>query len=150
MFTPDQERAASELIRVCKSGGKIGLANWTPAGFIGQLFKTIGKHLPPPAGVKSPALWGTRERIGELFDPHASSLMTAQRSFTFRYCSPDHWLEIFKTYYGPVLKAFAALEPAAQAALERDIRALIAEFNRADDGTVVVPSEYLEIVVTRH
>lgn len=150
MFTPDQERAANEMVRVCKPGGKIGLANWTPGGFIGQLFKTIGKHLPPPAGVKSPALWGTRERIAELFDPHASSLMTHQRTFTFRYRSADHWLEIFKTYYGPVLKAFAALDAKGQAALEQDMRALIGEFNRSGDGTMVVPSEYLEIVITRH
>jgi ubiquinone/menaquinone biosynthesis C-methylase UbiE len=149
MFTPDQHRAASELLRVCKRGGKIGLANWTPQGFIGQLFKTIGKHLPPPAGTKSPALWGTRERINELFEPHAASIRAEQRNFVFRYRSPDHWLEVFKTYYGPVLKAFAALAPAAQSALESDIRALISQFNRSGDATMVVPSEYLEIVVTR-
>jgi ubiquinone/menaquinone biosynthesis C-methylase UbiE len=149
MFTPDQDRAASELIRVCKRGGKIGLANWTPQGFIGQLFKTIGKHLPPPAGTKSPALWGTRERIDELFERHAASIRAEQRNFVFRYRSPDHWLEVFKTYYGPVLKAFAALAPAAQLALESDIRTLISQFNRSGDDSMVVPSEYLEIVVTR-
>ncbi|HEX2114249.1 MAG TPA: class I SAM-dependent methyltransferase [Alphaproteobacteria bacterium] len=110
MFTPDQERAAAELVRVCRRGGKIGLANWTPDGFIGQLFKTIGKHLPPPAGVKSPALWGTRARLVELFEPHATSIKSAQRNFVFRYRSPEHWLDIFRTYYGPVLKAFAALD----------------------------------------
>lgn len=150
MFTADQERAASELVRVCKRGGKIGLANWTPEGFIGQLFKTIGKHVPPPAGAKSPALWGTRARLSELFEPHASSIKSAQRNFVFRYRSPDHWLEVFRMYYGPVLKTFAALEPAAQAALERDIRALIDQFNRSGDETMVVPGEYLEVVVTRH
>jgi ubiquinone/menaquinone biosynthesis C-methylase UbiE len=149
MFTPDQDRAAREMVRVCKRGGKIGLANWTPGGFIGQLFKTIGKHLPPPAGAKSPALWGTRERISEMFEAHASSVKTAQRNYVFRYRSAEHWLEIFKTYYGPVLKAFAALQPAAQQALEADLKALIAQFNRSGDGTMVVPSEYLEIVVTR-
>jgi ubiquinone/menaquinone biosynthesis C-methylase UbiE len=149
MFTPDQERAAAEMIRVCKPGGKIGLANWTPEGFIGKLFKTIGKHVPPPAGIKSPALWGTQARIVELFEPHASSISTAQRSFVFRYRSPEHWLEVFRTYYGPVLKAFAALAPAAQAALERDLVALIDEANRATDGGMVVPSEYLQIVVVR-
>ena len=150
MFTPDQERAAAELVRVCRHGGKIGLANWTPDGFIGQLFKTIGKHLPPPAGAKSPALWGTRARLTELFEPHATSIKSAQRNFVFRYRSPDHWLEIFRTYYGPVLKAFAALPAAGQAALEADIRDLIARFNRSNDSTMVVPSEYLEVVVTRH
>jgi ubiquinone/menaquinone biosynthesis C-methylase UbiE len=150
MFTPDQDRAAAEMIRVCKRGGKIGLANWTPNGFIGQVFKAIGKHLPPPTGAKSPALWGTRERIAELFEPHATSVRSAQRNFVFRYRSPAHWLEVFRTYYGPVLKTFAALEPTAQSALQRDLIALIAQFNRSGDGSMVVPSEYLEIVITRH
>ena len=101
MFTPDQDRAAAELMRVCKPGGKIGLANWTPEGFIGQLFKTIGKHVPPPAGVKSPALWGTRARVAELFGTASASIKAEPRNFVFRYRSPEHWLEVFKTYYGP-------------------------------------------------
>ena len=121
MFTPDQEMAASEMLRVVKSGGKIGLANWTPEGFIGQVFKTIGRHLPPPPGARSPALWGTRTRIAELFGLHAASISTAQRHFVFRYRSPAHWLEVFGAYYGPLLKAFAALEPASRTALERDL-----------------------------
>jgi ubiquinone/menaquinone biosynthesis C-methylase UbiE len=150
MFTPDQDRAAAELVRVCKRGGRIGLANWTPEGFIGQLFKTIGKHVPPAPGARSPALWGTRARIAELFEPHATSVKTAQRHFVFRYRSPAHWLEVFRTYYGPVHKTFGALEPAAQDALQRDLVALIEQFNRSGDGTMVVPSEYLEIVITRH
>jgi ubiquinone/menaquinone biosynthesis C-methylase UbiE len=150
MFTPDQERATAEMVRVCKHGGKIGLANWTPEGFIGQLFKIIGKHLPPPAGVKSPALWGTRARLAELFEPHAASIKSAQRNFVFRYRSPEHWLDVFKSYYGPLLKAFAALDPAGQAALQRDLITLIGRFNRVSDGSMVVPSEYLEIVITRH
>jgi len=149
MFTPDQSRAARELLRVCKRGGRIGLANWTPEGFIGQLFKTIGKHLPPPAGVKSPALWGTRQHLAELFDPNNCSIRSAQRNFVFRYRSPQHWMDIFKTYYGPVLKAFEALQSPQQAALEGDIRALIDQFNRASDGTMVVPGDYLEVVITR-
>jgi ubiquinone/menaquinone biosynthesis C-methylase UbiE len=150
MFTPDQDRAASELVRVCKRGGKIGLANWTPEGFIGQLFKTIGKYVPPPAGAKSPALWGTRARIAELFEPHATSVKSAQRNFVFRYRSPSHWLDVFKTCYGPMLKTFAALEPPAQAALARDLISLVGRFNRSGDDSMVVPSEYLEIVITRH
>jgi ubiquinone/menaquinone biosynthesis C-methylase UbiE len=150
MFTPDQDRAAAEITRVCKRGGKIGLANWTPDGFIGQLFKTIGKHVPPAPGAKSPALWGTRERVAELFEPSAASIASAQRNFVFRYRSPAHWLEVFKSYYGPVLKTFAALDPAAQAALDRDLLALIDQFNRSTDGSMVVPSEYLEIVITRN
>ncbi len=149
MFTPDQEQAAAELLRVCWPGGKIGLANWTPDGFIGQLFKTIAKHLPPPAGVKSPALWGTRARIAELFEPQAAQIVAEPRHFVFRYRSPAHWLQVFKTYYGPVLKAFGALEPAAQAALSADLLALIERFNRSGDGSMVVPSEYLEVVITR-
>jgi ubiquinone/menaquinone biosynthesis C-methylase UbiE len=149
MFTPDQERAAAELVRVCKRGGKIGLANWTPDSFIGQLFKTIGKHLPPPAGAKSPATWGMHARMTELFEPHASSIVSAQRNFVFRYRSPEHWLEIFKTYYGPMLKAFAALEPPARSALKHDVMSLIGRFNRSGDGSMVVPSEYLEVVITR-
>ena len=149
MFTPDQEAAATELLRVCKPGGKIGLANWTPDGFIGQLFKTIGKHMPPPPGARSPALWGTHARIAELFEPHAASIEATQRDFAFRYRSPAHWIEVFKSFYGPLLKTFAALAPAAQAALQRDLMELIARFNRATDGTMVVPSEYLEVVITR-
>jgi ubiquinone/menaquinone biosynthesis C-methylase UbiE len=150
MFAPDQERSAAEMLRVCRHGGKIGLANWTPEGFIGQVFKTLGKHIAPPAGVKSPALWGTPARIAELFDPKTTSVRWAKRDFAFRYRSPEHWIEVFKTWYGPVLKAFAALEPAAQAALKADLVALIERFNRSGDATMVVPSEYLEIVITRH
>jgi SAM-dependent methyltransferase len=149
MFTPDQERAAAELIRVCKPGGKIGLANWTPDGFIGQLFKTLGKHLPPPAGVKSPVLWGTSARITEMFGLQTSPIKIEQRAFVFRYRTAQHWLDVFKTYYGPLLKAFAALEPGAQSALSGDLIALIKQFNRSGDDTMVVPSDYLEIVLTR-
>jgi ubiquinone/menaquinone biosynthesis C-methylase UbiE len=149
MFTADHDRAVSELLRVCAHGGKIGLANWTPAGFIGQLFKTIGKHVPPAPGAQSPAAWGSPTWIAQHFDAHSSAIRAVPRSFTFRYHSPDHWLEIFKTYYGPVLKAFGALAPPAQAALERDLRTLIGQFNRSGDGSMVVPSEYLEIVITR-
>jgi ubiquinone/menaquinone biosynthesis C-methylase UbiE len=149
MFTADQDRAAAELVRVCRRGGKIGLANWTPDGFIGQVFKTIGRHVPPPAGVRSPAQWGTRARLTELFGAEAAAIMTQQRHFVFRYRSPEHWLEVFRTYYGPLLKAFAALQPPAQAQLEQDLVALIRQFNRSGDGTMVVPSEYLEVVITR-
>jgi ubiquinone/menaquinone biosynthesis C-methylase UbiE len=149
MFTPNQDRAASELVRVCRSGGKIGLANWTPDGFIGQLFKTLGKYLPPPAGAKSPALWGTKARIDEMFGAQASNIQATRRHFTFRYRSPEHFIDIFKTYYGPVLKAFAALDAAKQDGLKRDVVALIATMNRSNDETMVVPSEYLEVVVTR-
>jgi SAM-dependent methyltransferase len=149
MFTPNQDRAASELARVCRSGGKIGLANWTPDGFIGQLFKTLGKYLPPPAGAKSPALWGTKARIDEMFGAQARDIQITRRNFVFRYRSPEHFIDIFKTYYGPVLKAFAALDAAKQDGLKRDMLALIATTNRSEDDTMVVPSEYLEVVVTK-
>src|SRR6187431_2741137 len=141
MFTPDQDRAAAELIRVCKRGGKIGLANWTPEGFIGQLFRTLGKYLPPPVGAKSPALWGTRTRIAEMFGPSAASIKAERRYFTFRYRSPMHFLDVFRTYYGPTLKAFAALDETNQRRLADDILQLIASMNRAEDGTMVLPSE---------
>ena len=149
MFTPNQDRAAAELLRVCKSQGKIGLANWTPEGFIGQVFKTLGKYLPPPAGAKSPALWGTTARLNEMFDAGASSIRAESRLFNFRYRSPQHFLDIFKTYYGPVLKAFAALDTAKQQQLYDDLYALIVRMNRAGNGRMVVPSEYLEIVITK-
>ena len=149
MFTPNQDKAARELLRVCRPKGTIGLANWTPDGFIGQVFKTLGKYLPPPAGAKSPALWGTRVRLDEMFDTDATSLRTGSRLFNFRYRSPDHFLEIFKTFYGPMLKAFAALEPAKQEELHNDLHALIVRMNKSGDGTVVVPSEYLEVLITK-
>ena len=132
MFTPDQDQAAAELLRVCKSGGKIGLANWTPDGFVGQMFKTLGKYLPPPAGVKSPALWGTRERLVEMFGSAAMSIETEPRHFNFRYRSAEHFLDVFRNYYGPMLKAFAALDEAGQNGLKHDLHALIARMNKAE------------------
>ncbi len=147
MFTPNQEKSAEEMIRVCRTGGRIGLANWTPEGFIGQLFKIIGAHVPPPAGVKSPALWGTEARLKDLFPGQA--VKAAKQTFNFRYRSPDHWLEIFKTYYGPTNRAFAALEPDKQAALQADIVTLLARVRRPGEDTLIVPSDYLEVVVTK-
>jgi SAM-dependent methyltransferase len=149
MFTPNHEQAASELLRVCRKGGKIGLANWTPDSFIGQLFKTIGKYVPPAPGVRSPALWGNKEHLDKLFGTGAS-VAAASRHFTFRYRSAQHWLDTFRDYYGPVLKAFAAIDPAARAALEKDLLALLARFNTATDGTLVARSEYLEVIVIRN
>jgi SAM-dependent methyltransferase len=149
MFTPDQDRAAAEMLRVCRSGGKIGLANWTPDSFIGALFKVIGRHLPPPAGVRSPALWGTRSRLDELFGSGAADISVSDRKFVFRYRSTDHWMEIFRTYYGPMHKAFAALDDAGRESLDREVRDLIGRFNEAEDGTMVLPSDYAEVVITR-
>ncbi len=147
MFTPNQERAASELARVCKLGGKIGLANWTPASFIGELFKVISQYIPPPAGVRSPSQWGTEARLRELFGEHIGTLEASLKTFNFRYCSTKHWLDTFRTYYGPMHKAFAAVDADRQVLLAGDLIALAQKFNRATDGTMVVPSEYLEVVI---
>ena len=149
MFTPNQEQAAAELLRVCKSGGQIGLTNWTPDGFIGQVFKTLGKYLPPPAAAKSPLLWGTRARLTEMFGTAATWIKTESRYFNFRYRSAEHFLDVFRNYYGPMLKAFAALDVPQQTKLEKDLYDLIARMNKADDGTMVVPSEYLEVIIAK-
>jgi ubiquinone/menaquinone biosynthesis C-methylase UbiE len=149
MFSPDQSRAGGEMLRVCRSGGRIGLANWTPDGFIGQMFKTIGKHLPPPPGVKSPALWGSREWIETAFHKDASSIVAEPRHFVFRYRSAQHFLDVFRTYYGPMLKAFEALDAHGRQGLTQDIFELIGRFNKSGDSSVVLPGEYLEVVVTR-
>jgi ubiquinone/menaquinone biosynthesis C-methylase UbiE len=146
MFTPNQERAASELLRVCRPGGKIGLANWTPDGFIGRLFKIIGKYIPPAPGMKSPALWGSKAHLDALFGSKAA-IAAESKSFAFRYKSPRHWVDVFRGYYGPVVKAFAAIDPAAREALEADLYALLDEFNVVTDGTLVVPSAYIEVVI---
>ncbi len=148
MFTPDQDKAAEEMLRVCRSGGRIGMANWTPESFIGQVFKTIGKHIPPMPGVRPPALWGTKARLEEMFGGRASIEATSL-IYNFRYRSPAHWLEVFRTWYGPVHKAFEALPQPGKAALEEDFLALIDRFNRAKDGTMVVPAEYLEVVIRK-
>jgi ubiquinone/menaquinone biosynthesis C-methylase UbiE len=149
MFTPNQDKAAMELARVCKPGGRIGLANWTPESFIGQVFKTIGKYVPPAPGVKSPALWGTTERIKELFGKAAIEIHATRRHFNFRYRSAAHWIEVFRTYYGPMTKTYGALDAGKQAAFTADLMELIGRMNRSGDGTMVLPSEYLEVVVTR-
>ncbi|MHB2211562.1 class I SAM-dependent methyltransferase [Methylobacterium sp. CM6257] len=149
MFSPDQSRTANEMLRVCRSGGRIGLANWTPDGFIGEMFKIIGSYRPPPAGLKSPALWGTREWIEKAFGAQASTLIAQSRHFVFRYRSAQHFLDVFRTYYGPMLKTFEALDATSQEALAQDIVELVGRFNRSGDASVVVPSAYLEVIVTR-
>jgi len=148
MFTPNQEQAAAELARVCKPGGKIGLANWTPASFIGEVFKLIGRYIPPAPGVRPPSLWGTEERLRELFGSRIASLQAPRRNYMFRYRSPRHWLDTFRTYYGPMHKAFAALDAGRQESLAEDLLGLAKRFNSATDGSMVAPSEYLEAVIT--
>lgn len=149
MFAPNQRRAARELMRACKSGGKIGMANWTAEGFAGQLFKTIGKHVTPPNGVKSPANWGDQNWIGEHFGSGSTSIEIIEKQFVFRYPSAKYYLDFFKKYFGPMHKAFLALDKAGQDDLEKDILDLVEKLNTATDGTMRVPSEYLEIVVTK-
>ena len=149
MFTPDHASSSREMLRVVRPGGRIAMANWTPEGFIGQLFKTIGKHVPPPAGVKSPALWGTEEHLRELFDDAVAQIHVERRLFNMRYASAAHWLQIFRDFYGPVHRAFMSLDAGAQQALEQDIVALLERFNTAAPASLVVPSEYLEVIVTK-
>jgi ubiquinone/menaquinone biosynthesis C-methylase UbiE len=149
MFTPDHARAAHEVLRVCRRGGRIGLANWTPRGFIGRVFAVMNRHVPPPAGLTPPSRWGMEDHLEELFRAPASDIHTTYRDFVFRYRSPAHWVDVFRTWYGPVHKAFAGLSPEGQGRLERDLLALVAEFNTSGDSTMVVPAEYLEVVVVR-
>jgi SAM-dependent methyltransferase len=149
MFTPDQERAARELLRVCRSGGRIGLANWTPEGFIGRIFKLIGSRVPPAPGIRPPSAWGTEARIEELFGAGAKRIRSTRRHFVFRYASPAHWIDVFRTYYGPVQKAFAALDTAGQAALEVELTELLRSLDVSAGASLVIPSEYLEVVIER-
>jgi ubiquinone/menaquinone biosynthesis C-methylase UbiE len=147
MFTPNPERAAGELLRVCTSGGRIGLANWAPSGFIGGMFKIIGAHVPPPAGVPSPMLWGTEDRLDELFAGQAK-VDIVTRQFTFRYRSAQHFFDTFITYYGPTVRAWAALDEAGRASLQEQLVAHAAGANRSTEA-LAVPSDYVEVVVTK-
>ena len=150
MFTPDHRRAASEMLRVVRPGGRIAMANWTPAGFIGRLFKVIGAHVSPPAGVQPPSMWGTEPHIVELFGAQAAQIRCERRRFNFRYRSAAHFIQVFRDLYGPTHKAFGALDVAGASSLERAITALLDELNVAGPDSLVVPSEYLEIVITKH
>ena len=149
MFTPEHGKAAHELKRVVRSGGRIGMANWTPEGFIGQLFRVIGAYVSPPAGTQSPALWGSEPRIVELFGPNAIDIRCVRRNFNFRYRSAAHWIEVFRNFYGPTHKAYAALDPARQARLTEDITNLLERLNVGGVHSLVVPGEYLEVVIIK-
>lgn len=145
MFTPDHDRAAAELRRVCRPGGRIGLANWTPEGFVGQMFKIVGRYAPPPSGVPSPMQWGTDPALSRHF-AGCASLEVAERDFLFRYRSPQHWVDTFRTFYGPMAKAFGAVDDTTAASLEADLLALADSLNTATDGTMRVPGRYLEVI----
>lgn len=149
MFSPNQTQAAAELARVCRPGGRIGLANWTPDGFIGRVFKTLGRQLPPPAGVQPPSLWGVEAHLHTLFDGQAAAIAVTPRVFNFRYRSAAHFIDVFRTWYGPIHKAFAALPTDKAAVLEHELTELLDGLNKAGRDSLVVPSEYLEVVVTR-
>jgi SAM-dependent methyltransferase len=149
MFTPDHRRAAGEMLRVARRGGRIAMANWTPTGFIGRLFKVIGAHVSPPAGVQPPSLWGTEAHIAELFGAQAAEIRCERRLFNFRYRSAAHWVQVFRDLYGPTHKAFAALDAAGAASLEQAMNGLLQELNVGGPHSLVVPSEYLEVVITK-
>jgi ubiquinone/menaquinone biosynthesis C-methylase UbiE len=148
MFAPDHQRAASELIRVCRPGGRIGLASWTPAGFLGKLLRLVARYVPPPVGVQSPLLWGTAAHLRELFGGAAQIEHTLQL-FAFRYKSAEHWVEVFRNFYGPTHAAFLALDADGQTALEADLIALLKSQDIGGSDGLVVPGEYLETVITR-
>jgi ubiquinone/menaquinone biosynthesis C-methylase UbiE len=147
MFAPDQERAARELTRVVRRGGKIALANWTPEGFVGRMLVTVGKHVPPPIGVASPVYWGSETRLRELF-PDVAQFRARRRMFVFRYESADHFIAVFRDYYGPTYKAFGALDVHGRARLTDDLRALCEQFRtRTQTKSLAIPAEYLEVVI---
>ena len=147
MFAPQAERCAAELVRVVRPGGRIGLASWTPEGFLGELFKVVGAHVPPPPGLRSPMQWGDDTRIRELFGAHGS-IQTARRMFNFRYRSAAHWIEVFREFYGPTHKAFAALDELGQERLNDNLTRLLQRCNQGGADSLVIPAEYLEVVVT--
>jgi ubiquinone/menaquinone biosynthesis C-methylase UbiE len=149
MFAPDQDQVASELLRVVRRGGRIGLANWTPEGFLGDLFRLIGTYAPPPAGVRSPLLWGTEPRIVELFGAQATDIRCVRRHFNFRYRSAQHWIEVFTSYYGPLHRAYSAMEAKPRGELIDEITALLVRRNVGGPSSLVVPGEYLEIVIVK-
>ncbi|GAA4728788.1 class I SAM-dependent methyltransferase [Phytohabitans rumicis] len=149
MFAPDQQRAADELVRVTAPGGKIALASWTPAGMVGHLFKTVGTWAPPPAGVRPPTLWGTPERLTELFGDRVDWVSLTKREYVFRYHSPAHFSQWFREFYGPITKLSGTLSGADTERFADDLADVARQFNRADDGTVAAPSEYLEAIGVR-
>jgi len=149
MFAPNHDAAASELARVCRPGGRIGLASWTPEGFVGGMFKVVARHVPPPAGVRPPALWGTVAHVDALLGPAARHIAHEKRTFTFRYKSAGHFVEVFRTYFGPIHTAFAKLDADGQRAFEADLLALLHQWDRGGGTGLVIPGEYLQTVVTK-
>lgn len=149
MFAPDQERTAAELLRVTKPGGRIGMANWTPEGGVGGMFMTIAKHAPPPPGINPPLLWGTEDRLRELFGDQISDLKIERRISRQPFRSPDHYIEFFRRFFGPVKMAFERVGPDGEQALEDDLRAYLEAHNSAGDRALVLEAEYLRVIATR-
>jgi SAM-dependent methyltransferase len=150
MFAPDQEKAANELLRVCRPGGRIGLASWTPDSFSGELGRLFGRYAPPPPGLDPPVLWGTEERLRELLGGGVERFEVSRRSFVFRYRSIRHYLQVLQTQLGPTRQTFEALDPALRESLEGEVADLVQRFNRSPDETMVVPSDYLEVLAVRN
>ncbi|HYJ18009.1 MAG TPA: class I SAM-dependent methyltransferase [Burkholderiales bacterium] len=149
IFAPDAEKAAQELVRVCKPGGKIGMSNWTPAGFWGQTFGLVGKYLPPPPGVRPPAEWGTEKRLKELFGASTASMKITERSALFRYQDSQHWIRVFSTYFGPIMRALATLQEPRRAEFLKELDDILNRFNKSGDDTLVVSADYLEVVAVK-
>ena len=149
MFAPNPQRAAAELLRVVMPGGRIGLANWTPSGFVGRLFELMSRFVPPPAGIPSPLAWGTETRLVELFGPRANEFRTERRQFVFRNLSATHWVDQFRRYHGPIHTAFAGLDEAGQRALQEALLDLLERSNRGGRDTLIVPADYLQVVIQR-
>jgi ubiquinone/menaquinone biosynthesis C-methylase UbiE len=149
MFAPDQEVAANELVRVCRPGGKIGMGNWTPDGFWGQTFALVGRYLPPPKGVRPPPEWGTEKRLNELFGASTSSLNITRRSALFRYRDNQHWIEVFSTWFGPIMRVLETLEEHDRGQFLGELNDILGRFNRSGDETLMVSADYLEVVIGR-
>jgi SAM-dependent methyltransferase len=150
MFTPDHEQAAAELVRVCRPGGTIALANWTPGGFVGEMFRTIAAHVPPPAGLRPPGLWGTEEHLRHLLGDSVSELAITRREFVFRFRSQTEFVRVFRDYYGPVRKAFDGLDERGRARLSVDLAALANRYDRESGPSVALPAEYIEAIAVAH
>lgn len=148
MFAPDQEKAAAEMVRVCRSGGRICMANWVPGSFASELGSLFGSYSPKVPGLLPPTLWGTEERLQELLGESTMSIVTTPRTFTFRYPSVEYYLEVLREYLGPTRETFRALAPEDQDSLTQDVKELVGRFNRSGDETMIVPSDYLEVVAT--
>lgn len=150
MFAPNQEKAAGEMLRVCKPGGKIGMANWTPDGFLGEMFKLPGKYIPKPPGLDPPVLWGTKERIQELFGGGSADIQVNPRQVVFRYLSVDHYIDFMRTHFGPTKITFEKLDPDKQNEYAEEMRGVLRSFHRGEgEKPIQVPSDYLEVVVTK-